>query len=130
MTGSWRETADVLLESPLPGDERLDKAPEQEQARQEIAEPYENGREVPPFQREEIFSAISRLRNKKAPGLDLMQSEVIKSLRDEMMQDLYYSLNKCLEQKRFPIIWKRADLVILRKAGPGVAGSYRPICLE
>lgn len=131
MTADWKETTEVLLGSLLPEDIRADENPEQEQMRLEMAELYNGGGEVPPFQREEIHSAINRLKKRKAPGLDLIQSEVVKALKDVMTEDLYFLFNKCLKRKRFPTIWKRADLVILRKGDrdPGMAGSYRPICL-
>lgn len=40
--------------------------------------------------------------------------------------------NRCLESGRFPSILKRADLDVLKKGedrDPGIAGSYRSICL-
>lgn len=40
--------------------------------------------------------------------------------------------NQCLLTGRFPAVWKRADLVILRKGedrDPEQLKSYRPVCL-
>lgn len=132
MTGDWKETANVLMESLLPSDDMQGETPEQVQMRQEMRTRYVTEERARPFEVEEVKAAITRLGKRKSPGLDMIQSEVLHFLKDDISEELCKLCNRCLDAERFPTVWKRANVVILKKGedkDPRMAKSYRPICL-
>ena len=84
-----------------------------------------------PFTPFEVERAISSLKPRKAPGYDMLPSEVIQrayACRPELFNKL---LNDCLTYGCFPKVWKKSVLRIIPKAGrtKPEASSFRPICL-
>ncbi|KAL4100827.1 hypothetical protein QTP88_020856 [Uroleucon formosanum] len=63
--------------------------------------------------------------------LSLLETDALKIIakrQPEMLLEIY---NKCLEEGRFPTVWKRARLVLIKKGDkpPLEPASYRPLCL-
>lgn len=132
MTGDWQESADILLDTLLPLDDQQGETEGQRQDRLQMEEQYMENAVSLPLRMEEVVAAINKSKNKKAPGLDLIQSEVLRYLQDSIAEEVCMIANCCLETGRFPTVWKRAELKILKKGedrDPELAGSYRPICL-
>ncbi|CAK1591641.1 unnamed protein product [Parnassius mnemosyne] len=86
----------------------------------------------PPFTISELNYALNSFKPKKAPGGDGFTADIC---REAISQNpgIYLSLaNKCLELGHFPIIWKEAVVVVLRKPGREDythPKAYRPIGL-
>jgi len=63
----------------------------------------------------ELKAAASRLRNKRAPGIDGIPNEVVKVIVARNPNVLLSVFNSCLAEEIFPHKWKIARLVLLRK---------------
>nr|BAA07467.1 ORF2 [Bombyx mori] len=87
---------------------------------------------VPSFTVNELKHALKSFNPKKAPGADGLTSDICTHAVD-LDQKLFLGLiNKCLEHRYFPKIWKAATVVILRKSGKDSytePKSHRPIGL-
>ena len=83
------------------------------------------------FTAEELDIGISVLKNGKAPGLDDIQTELIKQFGPKARDWLLHFFNNCTETKKIPKLWRQAKVVALLKPGkdPSVAKSFRPISL-
>lgn len=94
--------------------------------------PTDHDTQDPPFTYEELKRAIASFNPKKAPGPDGFTADVCVaaiSANESVFLDL---INKCLELSCFPIVWKEATVVILRKPGKSdytTPKSFRPIGL-
>ena len=75
---------------------------------------------------------IRVLKNGKAPGLDDIQTELIKQFGPKARDWLLRFFNNCTESKTIPKLWRHAKVVALLKPGkdPSVAKSFRPISLR
>ncbi|KAE9545560.1 hypothetical protein AGLY_001103, partial [Aphis glycines] len=80
---------------------------------------------------EELATAVSSLKRNKAPGLDGVTNEMVKLVARKFPDMLLTAYNKCLFEGKFPIKWKTARLVLIRKGDKPLnePSSYRPICL-
>lgn len=80
---------------------------------------------------EELATAVSSLKRNKAPGLDGVTNEMVKLVARKFPDMLLTAYNKCLLEGKFPIKWKTARLVLIRKGDKPLnePSSYRPICL-
>ena len=78
------------------------------------------------FTAAELDIGIRVLNNGKAPGLDDIQTELIKQFGHKAR-----FFNNCTATKRIPKLWRQAKVVALLKPGkdPSVAKSFRPISL-
>jgi ribonuclease HI len=86
----------------------------------------------PPITKAEVTSAIQRVRPRKAPGIDGIANELLKSLSDPLSDNLARLYNELLTSSKFPASWKVAVTAIIRKHGkPDYTnpGAYRPIAL-
>ena len=84
------------------------------------------------FSREDIRSAIKKLKSYKAPGKDGIQNVVIQKCVDTIIDYLYYIYRAVLELDEYPSHWLIILTIVLRKAGKAaynVAKLYRPIGL-
>lgn len=83
--------------------------------------------------RTEIRAVIWKLRNKKAPGEDRIEAEILKhAAKGEVLEIMCRIMNGCLAVGYFPEIWKTAMVKILLKNEKKYETeyrSYRPICL-
>ena len=83
------------------------------------------------FTAAELDIGIRLLKNGKAPGLDDIQTELIKQFGPEARDWLLCFVNNCTATKKIPKLWRQAKVVALLKPGkdPSVAKSFRPISL-
>lgn len=88
-------------------------------------------RDIPLFTQEELQIATERIKCKKAPGPDGIPPEVIKTVAEHFPELILRVMNEALSIGEFPSMWKKARIVLLKKA-KGVGNepsSYRPLCL-
>lgn len=80
---------------------------------------------------QEINNEIHFLKNKKAPGHDLITNEILKMLPKKAILYLTALFNSCLRFGYFPKIWKHAQIILFQKPGKpkDVLSSYRPVSL-
>lgn len=132
-TKNWRESAEILLQSLLPDDDVQEDSREQRSTRQEMTEVRPaNTRISAPFTMEEVDNVIQRMKKNKAPGPDGIKAEILQALSEQITPKLTDLFNVCLKKGKFPNIWKRADVIIIKKGedkDPEDPKSYRPICL-
>lgn len=80
---------------------------------------------------EELVAASRSLKTKIAPGIDGITNEAIKILVERQPRALVAIYNQCLAERRFPEVWKKARLILLKKGDKPEddPSSYHPICL-
>ena len=63
--------------------------------------------------------------------MDGIAPKIIKIVAKELPETILGVMNKLLRDRNFPEIWKKARLVLIPKPNktPGLATSYRPICM-
>jgi hypothetical protein len=85
-----------------------------------------------PFNLAEVNFAIKSLKNKKAPGPDLILNENIKTIHALAPTLFLEFFNKCLSLGKIPAEWKNSLMKILYKNKGNVhdINSYRGICLS
>ena len=68
---------------------------------------------------------------RQSPGLDDIQTELIKQFGPKARDCLLRFFNNCTDTTKIPKIWRQAKVVALLKPGkdPSVAKSFRPISL-
>lgn len=88
-------------------------------------------RQPPEVKNPTIKAAISRLKNKKAPGLDGCTNLVLKLLPEETISRIRIIFNAVLKLQYFPETWKKAKIILIPKAGKihTNPANYRPIHL-
>jgi len=97
-----------------------------------VAQVHPAGEGIPPITIEEVNRAVHKAqRRSTAPGVDNITGRILSSVHrvcPSMLTELY---NRCVEEGSVPAGWKRARVVLLKKAGKpdGEPSSYRPICL-
>ena len=79
----------------------------------------------------EVMDVIKNLKNKKAPGFDLITAEVLKQLPRKAIIKFTKLINATLKLKHVPKLWKVAEVIMILKSGkpPQETTSYRPISL-
>jgi len=128
-TLTWCETATKLLNKMVP-----DKATINDDDKRVIEEvnDYSNANMEPLISVDEIDGAIKRVRNKKAPGMDGVNPEIIKRLWHTDKEIISILFNNCLRNSSFPEQWRQGKLRPILKdvqSDPTQLGSYRPIAL-
>lgn len=80
---------------------------------------------------EEIVDAILCLRNGKAPGVDHIHPELMKTIGLKAMEWLRSFLSDCMDKTSLPAVWRQAKVTaILKPRKPADdPKSYRPISL-
>lgn len=81
---------------------------------------------------EELTLAVKKMSARNAaPGPDGIPGKALALAYMVIGSRIRSLLTRCLREGRFPQVWKRANLVLLRKEGkpPGLPSSFRPICL-
>ena len=83
------------------------------------------------FTADELDVGITALKKGKAPGLDDIQTELIKQLGPKARDWLLRFFNSCTASKKIPKLWRQAKVVAILKPGkdPSEAKSFRPISL-
>lgn len=79
----------------------------------------------------ELKRAASTLKANKAPGPDGVTNEILKKVVELRPEQVLNVFNKCITQASFPVRWKTAKLVLVRKGDKPLEepSSYRPLCM-
>ena len=79
----------------------------------------------------EIFYIVDHLPLKKAPGFDLITTEVLRRCPKRAIVFLSYLYNSILRTTYFPLLWKFSTIILIHKPSkpPNDPSSYRPISL-
>ena len=106
-----------------------DLFPEGPSFEREIFDVAEN--DIPQFTEEELKTAISRVKGRKAPGPDGLPPEAVKLFVLKNIKICLAMFNVCLLSGIFPLLWKISKLLLLPKPRktPDSPLSFRPICL-
>lgn len=89
--------------------------------------------EPPLFTQAELRQAVTRCCARNgAPGLDGIPSKIWRYFLEADSRPILTTLNGCLREGKFPLVWKTSRLVLLPKPGKPLdaPNSYRPLCLE
>lgn len=130
LTADSEDTINAIVDALFPKDDWTLDTREQRQIRNNTGK-YTSSTNDPPFTRTEIGEVIKSLCKKKAPGLDGIKMEMIRTIHGKLPGLLVTLMNKCLSLSHFPRPWKVAKLILFNKQGkpPEEPRSYRPICL-
>ncbi|KAG5867381.1 hypothetical protein JTB14_008497 [Gonioctena quinquepunctata] len=133
MTGTWEESAKLLVNTLLPSDVHEGETAEQQEARRTMVQVYQEPPEtiLYPFTENEVEECMCTMKKKKAPGPDNITTEVLLALREKLIPALCVLYNECLRIGIIPKVFKQAEVVIISKGkdkDPSKAKSYRPIC--
>ncbi|CAK1578891.1 unnamed protein product [Parnassius mnemosyne] len=129
------ESARILAETFYPQDSTEDDDTEHTQIRATAETVNEGSHDSPcdpPFTTEELMWAVSSFSAKKAPGDDGLTADICEAAVTLDLALFLALVNRCLSLAYFPIKWKRAVVVVLRKPGKenyAHPKSYRPIGL-
>lgn len=97
-----------------------------------LQSPFQMSPPIKPFKPEEVKLMIQQgLKPRKAPGYDLITSEVLKELSATGLRTVTIMFNAILRLGFFPPQWKVAQIILIAKPGkpPDAVTSYRPISL-
>src|SRR5215510_2251909 len=72
---------------------------------------------IRPFSLAEVTMEISKCKNHKAPGFDLITAQILKELPREAIALLTFIYNGMLRLAYFPVLWKFAQLIMIPKPG-------------
>lgn len=134
-TLSQKESAKLLVETFYPEDKEDGDNEDHKRMRAEaktVNESDHNGTHDPLFTPEELEAAVTSFNPKKAPGSDGLTADICERAIKHCPEAYLSLANKCLELNHFPVIWKEATVVALRKPGKELytePKSYRPIGL-
>ncbi|XP_025161758.1 uncharacterized protein LOC112590177 [Harpegnathos saltator] len=87
--------------------------------------------EIPGVTEEEVAGAIKKVKSKKAPGPDGIPGRILTLASGFLGERLALLFTRALRERRFPPVWGRANVVLLRKESKpeDSPSAYRPICL-
>ncbi len=92
--------------------------------------PNPAGFSCPPEMRSALRESIQRSQTRKAPGIDKIPTEMLKTdidISTELTYEIWAACGRC---KRIPAEWNKAILVPIHKKGPHEdPKNYRPISL-
>lgn len=130
-TETVQDTLKVMLEGLLRDDREEEDSEEQRELR--MAMQLESaGENEAPFTEDEMTSAIKKMKDRKAPGVDGIKSEVIKRMHGRLKGKMLELYNRMLEEGLFPDVWKKGILKVFLKSedkDPSLVKSYRPVTL-
>lgn len=130
-TTTTEHTMAALLDTLIPDDDTTIETAWHSTAREEANAAPET-EPTPRFSIQEVEIVIRKLKNGKAPGHDLIETEIIKKAWPTMKFALTKFLNVCLAAGAFPKTWKKGVIRVLLKGkdkDKTNAKSYRPTCL-
>jgi Reverse transcriptase (RNA-dependent DNA polymerase)/Endonuclease-reverse transcriptase len=83
------------------------------------------------FSPSDVEYAIKSLKDKKAPGYDLITPKILKHLPKKALLFLTYIYNAVLRSTHFPTVWKFSTIIMIPKPNKPthLPSSYRPISL-
>ena len=96
-TTTWKETAQILLNTLIPDDDKNSETIWHTQTRRETIT-IGNVEDSPPFTTEETGKIIKKLNERKAPGRDLIEVGMVKEAWPVMQHELMTLFNNCLAQ--------------------------------
>lgn len=90
-----------------------------------------NREDIPAVTENELLEACKKIGDRKAPGPDGVPNSAIKLAINSRPEIFVETFQKCLEEGKFPKIWKIQRLVLIPKGNKPAddPSSYRPICL-
>lgn len=90
-----------------------------------------NGPPLKPVTPTEIAKVVKKLKTRKAPGLDLITSNILAQCPKKVFVLLTYVYNAIFRLRYFPDEWKIAKIILIQKPGKPAdePNSYRPISL-
>lgn len=93
--------------------------------------PFQMDLPIKKFKITEVKNVISELKDKKAPGFELITGKILKELPDKCVRLIMYLFNAILRLQYFPMQWKVAQIIMIQKPGKNAneVQSYRPISL-
>lgn len=79
----------------------------------------------------EVWGIMKSLKDKKAPGFDLITKEILRELPKKAVTFLTTLFNGILRVQYFPRLWKISQIIMIHKLGKPAheVTSYRPISL-
>ena len=78
----------------------------------------------------EISKSISKLKNGKAPGFDLIKNEMLKAGAGHLLKSLEKLFNMVLRTGYYPPEWSKGRIVSIHKKGdPSDPANYRGITI-
>lgn len=91
----------------------------------------QNEKLISKITKEEIQSAIRRMKGGKSPGTDGFPTEWYKTIQDQLIPTLLKTFNWVLENKNIPPSWREAMISVIPKEGKDRSdcGNYRPVSL-
>ena len=131
-TTSWRETANAILDAFVIPDIHEDDSPQQTDIRNRNSHHITYSEPLYDLTMAQIGQIVKERKNKKTPGIDLIEVEIFKATWP-VMGEVYTNLYKaCLRTGTFPNNRKKGRLHAVLKPGkrnPTSLTAYRPICL-
>ncbi len=104
--------------------------PHQPTATNEISDAPDDADDLPPISREEIEQAVKKMKSRKAPGIDSITAEVLKTGGKPMIEMLHKIFNQIWKQEKTPKDWARMLVTPIHKKGDKLnPGNYRAISL-
>ncbi|XP_072051799.1 uncharacterized protein [Amphiura filiformis] len=70
---------------------------------------------IPSITQKEVEMAVKEMKDSKAPGTDDITSDIIKIGGEGITQHLVGLYNQILDEKRIPVCWKEAKVILLYK---------------
>ena len=82
------------------------------------------------FSKKDILQIIRNLDSNKAHGHDMISIHMLKLCGDSICKPLELIFKTCLRNARFPLEWKKANVVPIHKKGDKqTIKNYRPVSL-
>ena len=82
------------------------------------------------FSTKKIKEKLKNVRSFSAPGPDMLYSNVLKELAEELSFPLWALFNQCMHEGYVPEDWRRANVTPIYKKGPKTDPcNYRPVSL-
>ena len=133
MTDSPKEAGEQLLGKWFSSDDNSNDSVAQKLIRKETENiSSENQDKMEPITIEILQDVIKPIKPMKAPGPDGIMNFTIKKNINVLSPTLLKLFNSCLKTSYFPVLWKRANIIVILKKGKtndGNPGSYHPISL-
>ena len=79
------------------------------------------------FSKKDILQIIKNLDSNKAPGHDMISICMLKLCGDSICKHLELIFKTCLQNGRFPMEWKKANVVPIHKKGDRHTKNYHPV---
>ena len=83
-----------------------------------------------PITLNEIISVMKKMKKDKAPGPDNIPIEVLRNLPQQILNDITFIMNTCLEMEEIPEMWQVGSIKLIPKSkDKGNPSNFRPITL-